>query len=449
MARIAPGEKIAGKYHLARPLAEGGMGAVWVARHVDLDIEVAVKFITAVGVGEGPQSPAARFRREARAAARLKSPNVTQIHDYGVDDGVPYMVMELLAGEDLDSRLKRVGRMSPTEAAGIVDQLCRGLQIAHDAGVVHRDLKPSNVFLARVGDEEIPKILDFGIAKIVTHDGNSTQTVGAVIGTPLYMSPEQSQAKPLDVRSDIWSLGVMAFRMVTGALPFRGEMIWEIVAAICTQPVPSVGEHDAGLPPTLDRFFARALARPLDQRIASARTFARAFRAAGEGRAAELEEMLAAPDSHAATVPATPFALAETMPTPIPLQQSTTAQMGAALVTPSPPPRTSRTVLVALAGTALVAAIAWYAGRHSGGDGTAKIPSAAGSAAESANGWPSPVSPASANATGPSATAAASGAAPNASGSAASTPNRVVVPVRPAPSARPSARPSKHNEFGI
>ena len=143
---VRPGEVIAGKYHLEKPLAHGGMGSVWRARHVDLDVLVAVKFMDeAVASTEAGR---ARFEREAKSAAQLHSPHVVQIHDYGVHRGTPYIAMELLSGEDLKARLDRLGRLPLPEVAAILGQVGKGLGKAHRAGIVHRDLKPENIFLA-------------------------------------------------------------------------------------------------------------------------------------------------------------------------------------------------------------------------------------------------------------------------------------------------------------
>jgi serine/threonine-protein kinase len=282
----APGTLIGGRYRLERKLAEGGMGAVWVGRHLELDVLVAVKLLTDTQ-SESRELSHARFRREAKAAAQLKSPHVTLIHDFGVEDGSPYIVMELLEGEDLAMLLGREGKLSVERAAHILDQVSQGLAAAHDVGIIHRDLKPSNVFLARIGRQEVAKILDFGIAKELGTrlvDSDRTKS-GVVIGSPRYMSPEQTQGGPLDTRSDLWSLGVMAYEMVTGETPFDGEYMWHVIAAICTKPPPRVSERVPGLSRELDRFFDRALARELSERFSSAAELSEAFTAVASGRA--------------------------------------------------------------------------------------------------------------------------------------------------------------------
>ncbi len=179
---LTPNLVIADRYRLERQIGRGGMGSVWLAHHMGLDIPCAVKFIE----GEYAALPEAqaRFVREAKAAAQLRSPHVVQILDHGVWDGTPYMAMELLEGEDLGKRLTRLGRMPPQDVCVIITQVTRALTKAHGAGIVHRDLKPDNIFLVHDDDREIAKVLDFGIAKAQgAIDGSNTKT-GAMLGTP-------------------------------------------------------------------------------------------------------------------------------------------------------------------------------------------------------------------------------------------------------------------------
>src|SRR5579872_6070880 len=215
---------VAGKYEVLRLIGRGGMGSVWEGRHASLGTRVAVKFIDHEYADS--EEAKARFVTEARAAAAIESKHAIQIFDHGVtDDGRPYIVMELLVGEALDKRIERLGTLSLGETARILLHVCRALQRAHEAGVVHRDLKPENIFLVRTpdDDDEIAKVLDFGIAKFKKLDGqssgltSSTKT-GAVLGTPFYMAPEQARGlRDLDHRVDLWSMGIIAFRCVCGA----------------------------------------------------------------------------------------------------------------------------------------------------------------------------------------------------------------------------------------
>jgi eukaryotic-like serine/threonine-protein kinase len=197
-----------------------------------------------------------------------------------MEDDLPYIVMELLDGEDLGARLKRMQRLSLAETAQILLPVARGLERAHHAKLVHRDLKPENIFLVREGDEDVPKILDFGIAKTLVSDPDSFDVThdGAVLGTPYYMSPEQSRARrDIDHRADLWALGVIIFRMVTGRRPFNGSTAAALAVQICTEPPPPVGSIAPDLPAQLDAFFERALAKEPGHRFQSAREFAQAF----------------------------------------------------------------------------------------------------------------------------------------------------------------------------
>jgi eukaryotic-like serine/threonine-protein kinase len=254
------------------------MGAIWTATHVGLESPVVVKFMHAELSGDTLAQ--ARFEREARAAAQLRSPHVVQILDYGVEAGTPYIAMERLVGEDLRARLQRVRRLSLRAASEILTQAAKGLKLAHDAGIVHRDLKPSNLFLARVGDEEIVKVLDFGIAKHTSALLVGEQTASRqLVGSPHHMSPEQARGGSVDHRSDLWSLAVVLFEAITGQRPFSGDHLGNVIARICADDLPAPSSFLPELPGAVDGFFARALARDPAQRFASARAMADAFAA--------------------------------------------------------------------------------------------------------------------------------------------------------------------------
>jgi len=266
---------VAGKVRLEQLLGKGGMGSVWRGTHLTLGTPVAVKFM-----GDSNPEALARFQREAQVAAQIRSSNVVAIHDFGVEDGLPYITMELLDGEDLGVRLKRVQRLSIAETAEILIPITRGLERAHAAKLVHRDLKPENIYLVREGDEEVPKILDFGIAKTLLEDPDSFNVTrdGAVLGTPYYMSPEQARAqRDVDHRSDLWALGVILFRVITGRRPFDGVTAAALAVQICTEPPPRVATVFPELSPEWDGFFDRALAKDPAQRFQSAREMAQAF----------------------------------------------------------------------------------------------------------------------------------------------------------------------------
>ena len=281
------GKIVAGKYRLEQPLAEGGMGAVWVAHHLGLEVDVAMKFM----LGDLADDPTVRqrFAREAKAAAKIKSPHITQIHDYGVHEGTPYMAMELLEGRDLDDVVIKREELGLDRVSDIVTQLCRGLSLAHEAGVIHRDLKPSNVFLAEVGDQSIVKVLDFGIAKVVQSElgvSKSTES-GVLVGSPRYMSPEQATGEPLDGRSDLWSVGVLIYELLTGVSPFDSESLGKVITLICTADIPPPSHYDRRLGRHVDRFFERAFERDPDRRFQSAMDLAEAFDAACARRRAK------------------------------------------------------------------------------------------------------------------------------------------------------------------
>ncbi|HEX6766621.1 MAG TPA: protein kinase, partial [Polyangiaceae bacterium] len=271
------------RYKVIEQMAAGGMGTLWRAHHVELDVDVALKVVSARAATPGSLK---RFKREAQAAAKLRSPNIVQVLDYGEFDGQPYLAMELLRGEDLAERLHRGGKLPFTEVARILDGIAKGVQVAHDAGIVHRDLKPGNIFLEKIGDDEVVKILDFGIAKDLSAVAEPGSTTGAgVVGSPAYMSPEQVWQKTVGSHADVWAMGVVTFEMLTGKNPFFDETLAKIFERIIRDPLPKLGDFEAGLPPLLDAFFERALARSAAERIGSAKELAAQFRGAIDGRA--------------------------------------------------------------------------------------------------------------------------------------------------------------------
>jgi serine/threonine-protein kinase len=276
------GRVISDRYRLIRLVGKGGMGSVWLAEHTTLRSEVAVKLIDSE-LGRLPQ-PRARFLREAQLAARIKSAHVVQVHDHGVTaEGQPYIAMEYLVGCSLRERMHERGRLSLQETARMVTHVCRALTGAHEAGLVHRDLKPENIFLARDADDEIVKVLDFGVAKAtdaLSNSGVDPTRTGALLGTPFYMSPEQAQGlKTVDHRSDLWSLGVVVFECITGLLPFSAPALGPLIGKILSAPIPSpsLAAPDARFPPEIDAWMARALARDPAARFASARELCESF----------------------------------------------------------------------------------------------------------------------------------------------------------------------------
>jgi serine/threonine-protein kinase len=272
-APVKEGDILAEKYRVERVLGIGGMGAVVAARHLDLDELRALKFM--LPKVSADQEAAKRFLREARAAARLKSENVATIHDVGrLEGGEPYMVMEYLDGEDLRTLLKRRGKLPIDEAVDLALQALAGLAEAHAIGIVHRDLKPPNLFVCE-GTDGLPrlKILDFGVSKLLSTveepEPDRTKT-NAMLGSPHYMSPEQMECtRDVDARTDIWSVGVLLYEMLTGDVPFDAPSITALtVMVVNREPVPP-RERRPEIAAELEAVVLRCLAKDPDGRYAT------------------------------------------------------------------------------------------------------------------------------------------------------------------------------------
>jgi serine/threonine-protein kinase len=261
---------------LVRMLAKGGMGSVWVAEHVRLKTQVAVKLVAEL-LTDDPTAQQ-RFSLEAEAAAQIRSPHVVQILDHGMaSGGVPFIVMELLDGESLGARLRRVGCLGLDETTAIVNQTCKALARAHSLGFIHRDIKPDNIFLTESNDELFVKVLDFGIAKRRDEAMSMTRS-GAALGTPCYASPEQlASAKHVTPSADLWSLAVVAYRSLVGRPPFDGESIAAIGTAVSSGTFAAPSKVRTDLPAALDAWFHRALSSNPLNRFPSAREFAETF----------------------------------------------------------------------------------------------------------------------------------------------------------------------------
>ncbi len=276
------GQLVTDQLRLTKRLAEGGMGSVWIADDLAGNRQVAVKFISTRLSKEDP-SITARFDREAISLAQLNHPHIVSIFDHGaMEDGTPYIVMELLEGETLSERLKRIGSLCLIETSRILTQVARALDAAHELGIVHRDIKPGNIFLVTTKPPNVRvKVLDFGMAKHTALSAiESVTATGAMLGTPQYMSPEQLlDPRSVDNKTDIWSLGVVAHSALLGVPPFRGETLAKLFFAISDRrhPVPrgdarfvapsTLLDH---LPPQLDRWFDKALCRDANARFATA-----------------------------------------------------------------------------------------------------------------------------------------------------------------------------------
>jgi serine/threonine-protein kinase len=266
------GDTIDGKYVLRRVLGEGGMGVVFEAEHIRLKQRCAIKVLNAAML-ELPDI-VKRFEREARASAQLRGPHVVRVTDVETtSDGVPYIVMEYLEGRDLETELQSRARLSPGEAVDYVLQACGAVAEAHAAGIVHRDLKPGNLYLAREGDAVVVKVLDFGISKLADEDAGKLTGSGTMIGTALYMSPEQLRsAATVDGRADIWALGVILYELVSGATPFNGSPA-VIAVQIVSDDAPRLGD----VPPALAAVVEKMLARDAERRYATVADLAAAL----------------------------------------------------------------------------------------------------------------------------------------------------------------------------
>ncbi len=272
------GSIVADRYHIKKKLGEGGMGAVYLGEHVKMGRKSAIKVMTQ-SMASDPEA-IARFNREAANAARINHPNVCAIYDFGeTEDGTIYLAMEFIEGETLSDMQHREGALELDRAAEILRQTGEALQAAHDLGIVHRDLKPDNIMIARARDgTDVVKVVDFGIAKAMTgEEGQKVTRTGLVVGTPEYMSPEQLSGDVLNGRSDIYSLALVFFRMVTGALPFQAESSQETMIKRLTDDPLKLSEvaPDAGWPPRLQGVMDRALERMPADRYESAALFAR------------------------------------------------------------------------------------------------------------------------------------------------------------------------------
>jgi eukaryotic-like serine/threonine-protein kinase len=271
---ITPGTILDAKYRIERELGRGAMGTVWLATHESLGQRVAIKVISPEHANSLELRQ--RFEREARAAAQLRSRFVVSVFDHGeTAGGLPYIVMEYLEGETLEEHLTREGRLPMDRACRIARHVGRGLAKAHSRGIVHRDLKPANIFLTQSEDNDekeewTAKVLDFGIAKMDDVAERSTTKTGAVLGTPLFMSPEQVRgASTVDARADLYSLGMVVFHMVTGTYAFEGNSFGDLLVSICTDTLPRLSDR-APVNPAFDVWFAKACARDPALRFQSA-----------------------------------------------------------------------------------------------------------------------------------------------------------------------------------
>jgi serine/threonine-protein kinase len=299
------GETLDGSYTIVRLLGQGGMGAVYEAEQLATGRRVAVKVLTAAGKPNASKSASEaeirRFQREARAAGSVDTRHIVEVLDAGADreTGQPYMVMEYLEGEDLSALVERVGPLPPETALKIVAQACVGVRKAHEAMVIHRDIKPANLFLARRDGEVVVKILDFGIAKVKAEKANAMETAGltrtgTMLGSPLYMSPEQARGlKDIDHRTDVWSLGMVLYDALAGRSPYDAiDALGELILVICSGGGQPLQELAPWVAPEVAAIVHRATRVAPGERFDDAAEMLRAIEALLPGGAALRESDL-------------------------------------------------------------------------------------------------------------------------------------------------------------
>jgi serine/threonine protein kinase len=264
------GQVLADRYRLVRCIGEGGMGQVYEAQHVNINRRFAIKLLKPEIVSN-PEA-VARFRQEAWSASSIGHENIIEIDDFAtLPNGSVYLAMEFLEGMSLAERMRTSERLSLDEMLDILIQTCRGLEAAHQKNIVHRDMKPENIFLVERNERLRAKILDFGIAKVSGAEGSQNLTrTGTIFGTPFYMSPEQALGKPLDLRTDIYSMGVIMYELFTGRVPFEAESFMGILTKhITTAPLPPRQfAPDREIPEAIEQIILRAMAKELEERYA-------------------------------------------------------------------------------------------------------------------------------------------------------------------------------------
>jgi serine/threonine-protein kinase len=442
---LNPGDVLAGRYRVERILGEGGMGVVLAAEHLVLGERVAIKML--LPAAAKMEGAVARFQREARAAARIQSEHVARVMDVGVtDQGTPYLVMEYVEGRDLSDELEARGPLPIEEAVNYVMQGAVGVAEAHANHIVHRDLKPSNLFLAKLPNgRSFVKVLDFGIAKEAgVLENKELTTTFSALGSPAYMSPEQLRAaKSVDERTDVWAFGVVLYELLSGRLPFDGDSLTAIAAAISVDPPAPLRTVRPEVPAELEAVILACLEKDREARVPSLAVLARMLAPFGGKSAATLAGRIQA-------------SLGVSQPPP---PESQVASSKAAQVAPARPelqatrPAWTKTggaseganvkiiALAALFGLVLVS-VAVLILRHAGGDDHASSTQASGASSSSVT--PQPVALA---APAPSLTATATATATATSAPAAAEPLNAlsVTPtarVREPPIAAPKAKPS-------
>jgi serine/threonine-protein kinase len=281
------GKSLQDKYRIEEHLGSGGMCDVYKARHISMGKEVAVKVLRPELAAQA--KIAQRFEQEARAASRISHPNAINVTDYGIDSkNTPYIVMEFVNGPTLGEVIRRAGALPAARCANLLRQICGALDAAHSVGIIHRDIKPDNIIIAKVDGADWVEVLDFGVAKILEDVNRNTALTGAniIVGTPRYMSPEQCDELPVDARSDVYSMGVVLYEMLSGEAPFAGSSSTRLLMAHASEPPPPLRQKRPDLSPELEAVVMSALEKDPARRPQTAREFARLFEEAlGSDRA--------------------------------------------------------------------------------------------------------------------------------------------------------------------
>ncbi len=277
MADMLVGTVLSERYRLIRRIGEGAMGWVFLAEHIEIGKQVAVKVLRP-SLCKLPEA-VGRFRREARTASQIGSRHIVDITDFGTTpSGAVFYVMEYLTdGEDLGTTIKRNGKLPWERVVGMLRQLCEALQAAHDADIIHRDCKPSNFYRTNIeGNPDFIKVLDFGIARLATPKDSIVTATGVIMGTPDFMAPEQAQGKHVDHRADIYSLGGSVYALLTGRPPFVGANEYDVIYKQLNENPRPPSELVPGIPPWLDAAVLKAMAKDPSERFQSMREFAAA-----------------------------------------------------------------------------------------------------------------------------------------------------------------------------